>query len=630
VQTAIATVSLSGTLEEKLQAIAAAQFKGVEIFENDLLSFNGTPADVRRIIGDLGLKTITFQPFRDFEGMPEPQRSKVFDRAERKFDLMQELDCDLLLVCSNVSPHSLGGIDRAAADFHELGERAARRGIRVGFEALAWGRHINDYRDAWEVVRRANHPSIGLVLDSFHALVRATPLGAIRSIPKDRIFLVQVADAPLLDMDYLSWSRHYRCFPGQGDLAVDDFMEALQATGFDGLISLEIFNDRFRAGSARSVAVDGQRSLLFMLDQLQRRTGNDVSGLPDLPPRAACHGVEFVEFAMDERGARAFEQVLGGLGFVKAGVHRSKDVTHWRQGGINIVVNCDKEGFAHSFNITHGPSVCAIALRVDDAPATIERAVKLLDQPFRQAVGPGELDIPAVRGLGGSLIYFVDRKSGLDRLWDADFEPTGQANGDFVGAGLIAVDHLSQSMHYEEMLTWLLFYVSLLDVRKTPAQNVMDPGGVVQSQVVETEDGTFRLALNASQSRHTQASRFLTDIFGSGVQHIALAASDIFATVEQLRANGVELLPIPENYYDDLEARTDLSAEQIDRLREVNVLYDREGSAEFFQAYTKTLEGGFFFEIVERRGYEGFGAVNAPIRLAAQTRLAPPPTMPRL
>src|ERR687890_2861333 len=151
-RTAIATVCLSGTLPEKLEAIAAAQFKGVEIFENDLLSFNGTPADARRMIEDLGLETITFQPFRDFEGMPEPQRTKVFARAERKFDVMQELGCDLLMVCSNVSPESLGGIDRAAGDFHELGHRVAKRGMRVGFEALAWGRHVNDYRDAWEVV----------------------------------------------------------------------------------------------------------------------------------------------------------------------------------------------------------------------------------------------------------------------------------------------------------------------------------------------------------------------------------------------------------------------------------------------------------------------------------------------
>ena len=629
-KTAIATVCLSGTLEEKLQAIAAARFKGVEIFENDLLSFNGTPTDVRRIIEDLGLVTAVFQPFRDFEGMPEPQRTKVFSRAERKFDVMQELGCDFLMVCSNVSPDSLGGIDRAAADFHELGERAAKRGMRVAFEALAWGRHVNDYRDAWEVVRRANHPAVGLVLDSFHILARETDLTAIRSIPNDRIFLVQMADAPKLDMDYLSWSRHYRCFPGQGDLPIDAFMEALQATGFDGLLSLEIFNDRFRAGSARSLAVDGQRSLLFMLDQLQRRTHTPVLGLPEFPPRATCHGVEFVEFAMDERSARAFERVLSGLGFAKAGMHRSKDVTHWRQGDINIVVNREKEGFAHSFNITHGPSICAIALRVHDAPGTINRAVHLLDQPFRQAVGPGELDIPAVRGLGGSLIYFVDQRSGLNRLWDTDFEPASESNADFTGAGLTAFDHLSQSMYYEEMLTWLLFYIALLDVRKTPVQSVIDPGGVVQSQVVETDDGTFRLVLNASQSRHTQASRFLNEMFGSGVQHIALATSDIFATANRLKASGVELLPIPENYYEDLEARTDLSEEQIERLRDCSILYDREGSAEFLQIYTKSLENGFFFEIVERRGYKGFGAVNAPIRLAAQTRLAPHPSMPRI
>jgi 4-hydroxyphenylpyruvate dioxygenase len=619
-RTAIATVCLSGTFPEKIEAIAAAQFKGVEIFENDLLSFNGTPADARRMIEGLGLETITFQPFRDFEGMPEPQRAKVFARAERKFDVMQELGCDLLMICSNVSPDSLGGIERAAADFHELGERAAKRGLRVAFEALSWGRHIHDYRDAWEVVRRANHPAVGLVLDSFHVLARGTDLSAIRSIPADKIFLVQMADAPKLDMDYLSWSRHYRCFPGQGDLPIDTFMDAVGATGFDGLLSLEIFNDRFRAGSARSVAIDGHRSLIVMLDELRRRTGAALPDHPVLPSKALCSGVEFVEFAVDERSAVGFERTLSGLGFQKAGRHRSKAVTRWRQGDINIVVNADKESFAHSFNITHGMSVCALALRVDDASGTVARAITLLDQPFQQPVGPDEMNIPAVRGLGGSILYFVDHKSGLDRLWDVDFEPTEVK--DFTGAGLVSVDHVSQSMHYEEMLTWLLFYSSLLDVRKTPVQTVLDPGGVVQSQAIETQDGSLRLILNASQSQRTLSSRFLNELFGSGVQHIALATDDLLATVQRLTATGIDLLPIPENYYDDLEVRTDLSAEDVERLRANNILYDREGGAEYFQVYTKTLEGGFFFEIVERRLYQGYGAVNAPIRLASQTRLA--------
>src|SRR5262245_63199626 len=465
-QTAIATVCLSGVLHEKLEAIATAGFKGVEIFENDLLSFNGTPGDVRRMIEDLGLKTIAFQPFRDFEGMPAGRRDRAFQRAERKFDLMQELDCDLLMICSNVSPESLGGIDRAAADLRELGERAAQRGLRVGFEALAWGRHINDYRDAWEAVRRADHPAVGVVLDTFHILARGTDLGAIRSIPRDRIFLVQVADAPVLDMDYLSWSRHFRNFPGQGDLPLLDFMSALHTTGFDGLLSLEIFNDQFRAGSARSVAVDGHRSLLYLLDQLRARTGIATPGMPDLPPRARCLGTEFIEFAVDEGDAPILRRILTGLGFHLGGIHKSKSVERWRQGGINLVVNTEKEGFAHSYNITHGTSVCAIGLRVDDAAATLDRARLLLDQPFSQAVGPGELAVPAVRGLGGSLLYFIDGKSDLDRVWDIEFELQAQ-RGPQGDAGLTVVDHISQSMHYEEMLTWLLFYSSLLDVTKT-------------------------------------------------------------------------------------------------------------------------------------------------------------------
>jgi 4-hydroxyphenylpyruvate dioxygenase len=627
VQTAIATVCLAGTLNEKLEAMAAARFKGVEIFENDLLSFDGTPAQVGRRIKDLGLEAVTFQPFRDFEGMPEPQRAKAFSRAERKFDLMQELGCDLLMVCSNVSPESLPGIERAAADFHELGERAAARGLRVAFEALAWGRHVNDYRQSWDVVRRADHPAVGLVLDSFHVLARGSELAPLRTIPKDRIFLVQMADAPQLDMDYLSWSRHYRCFPAQGELPIAEFMDALCATGFDGLLSLEIFNDSFRAGSARSVAVDGQRSLLFMLDELQRRTGTAIAGIPNLPARAHCRGIDFVEFAMDETAGLSFERALAALGFAKAGVHKSKAVTRWRQGDINLVVNCEKEGFAHSYNITHGSAVCAMALKVDDATAALARAGQLLDQPFRQLVRPGEIYIPAVRGLGGSLVYFTDDKTDLGRHWDIDFDAPASSGGD--GAGLTAFDHVAQSMHYEEMLTWLLFYTSLIDVRKTPVQDVLDPGGVVRSQVVEAGDGALRLVLNASQSQHTLASRFLNDLFGSGVQHIAFATDDIFATVERLRAAGVELLPIPENYYDDLDARIDLTPEALERLRANNVLYDRHGAGEYFQAYTKDFDGGFFFEIVQRRGYAGFGAANAPIRLAAQTRLARHPAIPR-
>jgi 4-hydroxyphenylpyruvate dioxygenase len=626
----IATVCVSGTLQEKLEAIAAAGFRAVEIFENDLIAFPGSPAEIRRICADLGLSIVTCQPFRDFEGMPDARRARTFDRAERKFDLLQELGTDLLFVCSNASPEALSGIDRLANDFAELGERAAKRGLHVGYEALAWGRHVFDYRDSWEIVRRAGRDNVGIILDSFHILSRGLDPAAIGTIPREKIVMVQMADAPKLQMDYLSWSRHWRCLPGQGDLDMAGFMRALSATGYDGVLSLEIFNDRFRAGSARSVALDGHRSLLWLLDETARELGRPIPGTVAMPAAAPISAVEFIEFAISEVDRPGFQTLLTALGFGRTGTHRSKDVDLWRQGDIRIVLNSDDEGFAHSYQITHGTSVCAIALRVPDAKAATQRAAALLDVPHTGAAGPGELDIPAVRGLGGSLLYFLDEASALGRWAEVDFTPTGVSIFD---AGLTSVDHISQSMQYEEMLTWLLFYSSLFKTTKTPSQAVLDPGGVVQSQVIESGlDGQpghgLRLILNGSQSHRTLSARFVTDFFGSGVQHIAFTTKDIIATVKRLVASGVAMLPIPENYYDDLEARSDLSHETIDALKALDILYDRDAGGEFWQAYTATLDGGLFFEIVQRDGYAGYGAVNAGVRLTAQARLSRPIAMP--
>src|ERR1700751_254233 len=375
----IATVSLSGTLDEKLKVIAAAKFDAVEIFENDLLAFNERPRDIAARCRDLGLSICAYQPFRDFEGMPAPPRARNFGRAERKFDLMVELGTDLMLVCSNVSPLSLGGIDRAAADFRELAEHAKERGLRVGFEALAWGKHVSDYRDAWEIVRRADHPNICIILDSFHILAPRFPISAIPSIPGDRIFLVQLADAPQLELDVLSWSRHHRSFPGQGDLPVGDFMDALAATGYRGPLSLEIFNDEFRAGLSSSVAVDGYRSLALL---------EDAHGSKKLPTRTATRGVGCIEFAVDQAHGSELTHLLSQLGFKLTGKHRSKNVEHWAQGDIDLVVNYEQAGFAHSHYIPHGSGVCAIAIKVDDPERVLARAEELNAQLFRQPVGP--------------------------------------------------------------------------------------------------------------------------------------------------------------------------------------------------------------------------------------------------
>jgi 4-hydroxyphenylpyruvate dioxygenase len=617
----IATVSLSGSLDEKLRAIAGAGFDAVEIFENDLLTFNGSPRDVGRLCRDLGLSICAFQPFRDFEGMPEPQRGRNFARAQHKFDLMQELETDLLLICSNVSPASLGGIDRAAADFRALGELAAPRGLRVGFEALAWGRHVNDYRDAWEIVRRADHKSIGIILDSFHALAPAFPVTAMASILADKIFLVQLADAPKLGLDVLSWSRHFRCFPGQGDLPVGAFMEAIAATGYAGPLSLEIFNDQFRSGSAVRTATDGLRSLILLEDKLAQSPAGTPAAR--LQPRAKSRGVSFVEFSVDEAKAKELSGLFGQLGFRKTGSHRSKDVERWSQGNIELVINCEPDGFAHSHYITHGPGVCAIAIDVDDAGKTMARAEALKAHTFYSPVGLGELEIPAIRGVGGSLLYFLETAG---KNWDTDFEAL---RSDAATDRLVSVDHISQSMPYDEMLSWLLFYTGILDLQRLPQMEIADPVGLVQSQALTNGDQGLRVILNGSSATRTLSSRFINEFFGSGVQHIAFSCTDIFATVADMRSRGADFLKIPDNYYDDIEAKYDLDAATMAALRDNQILYDREGDGEFFQIYTHTFDERFFFEVVQRRNYQGFGAANAAVRLAAQTRESRLLTIPR-
>jgi len=629
VRTSIATVSIAGNLAEKLTAISAAGFDGVEIFENDFLTFDGSPRDVGRMAGDAGLAITLFQPFRDFEGLPQPQRNRAFDRAERKFDVMQELGTDLMLVCSSVSPVSLGGIDRAAADFHELGERAAKRNLRVGYEALAWGRHINDHRDAWEVVRRAAHPNIGLILDSFHTLARKIDLSSIRSIPSDRIFIVQLADAPEIDMDLLYWSRHFRNMPGEGDLPVREFMRAVAATGYDGYISLEIFNDQFRGGSAKAISVDGKRSLVWLMDQVRSEEPALDLSVPSMPDRATVEGIEFVEFAANSEGAQSLGKMLVTLGFVGAGRHVSKDVTLYRQGGINIVVNTERRGFAHSSFVVHGTSAYAIGLKVEDAAETVARASALGAEIFHQPVESGELSIPAIRGVGGGLIYFLDGKTDLAKVWDIEFKPVAASDMD-TGVGLADIDHIGQTMFHEEMPSWLLFYVSLFRTTKTPLVDIVDPAGLIRSQVVEGVDKRLRLTLNGAESRRTLAGHFIAETFGSGIQHLAMATGDIFAAAEKLKANGFEPLQISMNYYDDVEARFGLDPDLADRLRIANILYDRDDKGEFFQLYAPTFGEGFIFEIVERRGaYAGYGGPNAPFRIAAQKRMMRPKGMPK-
>jgi 4-hydroxyphenylpyruvate dioxygenase len=605
----IATVSLSGTLGEKMEAAAAIGFDGVEIFENDLLTSDGAPTDVRYLAESLGLTITCFQPFRDFESMPEPQRARNMDRAERKFDVMQQLGAELLLVCSNVSPASIDDDARAAADLHEMAERAQKRGLRVGFEALAWGRNINKWRHAWQIVKAANHPALGLIVDSFHTLALDDDLSGLSEVPAEKIFLAQLADAPKLSMDVLSWSRHFRNFPGQGQLPVAGFVRDLIGAGYRGPLSLEIFNDEFRSAPARLMARDGLRSLLLVEAE---------AGATDLPPVPAFDGVEFLEFAVDEQSGRRLAETLRGLGFHYAGRHRSKSVDLFRQGRINMILNSEQDSAAAEHFQFHGPSVCAMAFRVDNANQAVARAEALLCPPWQEQIGPGERQIPAVRAPDGTLLYLVEADPSGSTIYDVDFNLFTESSADSL---LTEVDHVAQALPMGRMDNFVLFYRALFGFTPEQLWEIPDTMGLIQSRTMSSAGRTIRLPLNISESRETTTGRFLTTSSGAGVQHIAMAATDMRKAIEQLAARGARFLPIPGNYYEDIEARWGLDSDRLDMLRAQNILYDRDDAGEFLHAYTDPFDDRFFFEIVQRIGdYQQYGAANASVRMAAQAK----------
>lgn len=597
-KTSIATVSIAGDFREKLSAIAAAGFDGIEIFEQDFIGFEHGPQEAGRMVRDYGLEIMLFQPFRDFEGLPPgPLRERAFARARQKFDVMNRLGTDLMLICSSVHPQAVGGIDRCADDLAELGEIAAAFGVRVGYEALAWGRHVNDHRDAWEIVRRADHPHIGLILDSYHTMARGIDPESIRSIPGDRIFFLQLADAPAIDMDLLYLSRHFRNMPGEGDLDLQRFMAAVAATGYGGPLSLEIFNDQFRRASADLVTGDGHRALVNLHSQIFSSPEGREEGLP---APASIIAMESVEFEVPEAASAAFASLLAAVGFApeaNAGATGDGGPQIFTQAGLRIFV---REGCVD----LAGPVVRRFGLSVDDAQQAMRRAKALGAE-----TGSGAEN--TIKGLHDSGISFDES---MERCRGAKSVDPVMLTG---------LDHLSQTLAYEEMLSWSLFYTTIFAFSKSPIVDVVDPDGLVKSQVLSNDGSAVRVILNGSDGPRTQSGSFTGARQGSAAHHIAFGTSDIFALSSRLSQCGFDPLAHSQNYYDDLQARFGLDQRQMEGLRQHNLMYDEDETGVFYQLYLPSFDNGFFFEFVQREaGYGGLGAANAPYRLAAQRRRA--------
>uniref|UniRef100_UPI0036FE3BE8 bifunctional sugar phosphate isomerase/epimerase/4-hydroxyphenylpyruvate dioxygenase family protein n=1 Tax=Streptomyces iakyrus TaxID=68219 RepID=UPI0036FE3BE8 len=588
-RTSIATVSLSGSLTEKLDAAARAGFDGVEIFENDLLASPLTPEDVRARCADLGLRIDLYQPMRDIEAVPEAEFARNLRRARHKFELMRRLGADTVLVCSSVSPQAVDDDALAAEQLSRLADAAREAGVRVAYEALAWGRHVSTYDHAWRIVEAAGHPALGTCLDSFHILSRGTGTQGIEDIPGEKIFFLQLADAPLLAMDVLQWSRHYRCFPGQGGFDVAGLVRHVLATGYDGPLSLEVFNDVFRQSEAGPTAVDARRSLLLLQEEV---------GEAPLPGPVVPTGVAFAELVTPD--AEPLAALLGALGFTRTARHRGKPVGLWEQGDARILVNT---GPAVRRD---GARLAAIGLESPDPAAAARRAEALLAPVLPRRRAPGDAPLDAVAAPDGTELFFCAGDHPERPGWRADFEDTGRPPGQ---AGIRGIDHLALTQPWHHFDEAALFHRGVLGLHAQGSVDVADPYGLLRSRAVTNADGSVRIALTVGAAPTDDTVH---------AQHIALATDDVVAAARRFREAGGSPLPVPANYYDDLAARFEFADGELETYRDLGILYDRDAHGVFRHCYTRTV-GRVFFELVQRDGgYRGYGAVNAPVRLAAQ------------
>jgi 4-hydroxyphenylpyruvate dioxygenase len=597
VRTSIATVSLSGPLGEKLEAAAAAGFDAVEIFEDDLIASPLTPERIRERAADLGLSIDLYQPFRDFETDDPELLAANLRRAAHKFELMHRLGTDLMLVCSSVHPTAPAEDARTAEQLRLLGDSAARHGVRIAYEALAWGRRVNTYPHSWRLVRQADHPAVGICLDSFHILSRGDDPAGIADIPGDKIFFLQLADAPALSMDVLQWSRHHRCFPGQGGLDVAGVLRETLAAGYRGPLSLEVFNDTIRQAEPAATATDALRSLIALDD------GNSGGDSGPAPADVSPTGIAFAEIAAADPAPLG--TLLSALGMHRVGRHRhGKPVELWEHGEARILLN--REGADRR----SGPALTALGLETPDPGAAAERAERLRAPVVPRRRAPGDAELDAVEAPDGTQVFFCD--SGRADGWRADFgapEVAADTPSEPVPGAVTRVDHLSLApppLRFDEAV---LFHRTVLGLRPGPGIELADPYGLVRSRALSGAGGAPpRLALNARPDTADRPPR----------QHLALATGDIAATARRLREAGIPLLPVPANYHEDLTARHGLGEAELAPLREFGLLYDRDAGGEFRQLYVAGF-GRVLIEIVQRDdGYLGYGARNAGVRLAAQ------------
>ncbi|MCA8864352.1 MULTISPECIES: sugar phosphate isomerase/epimerase and 4-hydroxyphenylpyruvate domain-containing protein [unclassified Halomonas] len=562
----IATLSLSGTLPEKLQAIAAAGFDGFELFENDLLGFPGRPAEIRQMAEDLGLTIEIFQPFRDFEGVSPEQLERNLVRVEHKFDLMEQLGVELMLVCSNAQPGVSGDPAVVSEQLHCLAERAASRGLRVGFEALSWGSAIDRFSQAWAAIKDADHPNLGLILDSYHSLALDDDITPIAKLPGEKIFFLQLSDAPRESTRPPWYSRARRSFPGLGEYDITGFVAAVLKAGYSGPLSLEMFNDEFRAAPSGPTARAARQSLLWLEERLQadaqvpNKTGRPLFQPPEPP---SLSGFARLELAVPPVHLKAVETLFGILGLAEASLHRQAPITRFAGKGFYV--------YLHE---THDAEAVTVQVLGLDCASPQHLLMRLED--FGQATrgddagGGYLLTTPA-----GIVLRFGPETSTEGRFESA---PRPMSSDCRLSGAAFA---LPRSLLESESGIWR----HLLGLPTASSCVRHEPRGVVNRRCWHAAAGEVEIALETSTHADTSTGRALipsADLAEQGTcVALRLEVDDVVATSQRLRAAGVATEQTSANYYHDLAAHQALPEWERSLFEEHGLRYERCGDRHY-------------------------------------------------
>ena len=321
-------------------------------------------------------------------------------------------------------------------------------------------------------------------------------------------------------------------------------------------------------------------------------------------------GFEFIEYTAPD--TRALEKLFQQMGFSAIARHRSKDVVLYRQGNINFIINHEPDSFAQSFAAKHGPSCCAFAIRVKDATHTYEQVLKLGAKPFQGEIGPMELNIPAIEGIGGSVLYLVDRYD-KGSIYDVDFVPIEGVDLNPKGVGLIEIDHLTHNVHEGQMNSWAEFYQKLFNFKEIRYFDITGQATGLKSRAMTSPCGKIRIPINEPSDNKSQIQEYIDAYHGEGIQHIALTTDDIYQSIATLHANGIEMMDVPDSYYEMVDERLPGHDEDLKRLSQHRILIDGDlenDNGLLLQIFTQTVIGPIFFEIIQRKGNKGFGEGN--------------------